>query len=189
MLAFNITQFFLSLNHQLLPHIMDKVELNHKVFTFFKDYLVERKMKYLWNNFLSPFCSVDVGVRQGSSLSPILSALYLSHIFYIFEKHLKILKIPMSIISFIDDGLFISQNKPISHSNANLFCSYNVISSLLMKLRLIVKYGKTEVFHFSRSQEAFNPSLLNLSTIGGLILLLKDSWQYLGFFFNQKLIF
>ena len=46
-LTFDITQFFPSLNHQLPPHIMDKVGLDHKVFTFFKDYLVGRKTKYL----------------------------------------------------------------------------------------------------------------------------------------------
>ena len=91
-LVFNIAQFFLSLNYQLLPHIMDKAGLDCKVSTFFKDYLVGKKRKYLWNNFLSPFCSINVGVGQGSALSPILSAFYLSPIFHIFEKHLKILK-------------------------------------------------------------------------------------------------
>jgi len=103
---------------------------------FFKNYIVKRKTKYLWNGFKSLFCSVDVGIGQGSALLPILSTLYLSSIFYILEKQLEILKIPISIISFVDDGLFISQNKSISHLNATLFYSYNVISSLLTKLSL-----------------------------------------------------
>jgi len=82
--------------------------------------------KHLWNNFQSPFCNVDVSIGQRSVFSPILSALYLSPIFHILEKCLKILKIPISIISFVDDGLFISQNKYISHSNMNLSysCKY-----------------------------------------------------------------
>ena len=41
---------------------MDKVGLDYKVLVFFKNYLVERKTKYLWNGFQSPFCNVDVGV-------------------------------------------------------------------------------------------------------------------------------
>jgi len=90
-LAFDIAQFYPSLNHQLLLCIMNKVGLDHKVFNFFKDYLVERKTRYLWNDFLSLFCSIDVGVGQGS-------ALYISSILHIFEKHLKTLKIPISII-------------------------------------------------------------------------------------------
>ena len=148
---------------------MDKAGLNRKVLTFFKNYLVGRKTKYLWNNFLSPSCSVDVGVRQGS-------ALYLSLVFHILEKHLKNLRIPILIISFVDNSLFISQNKSISHLNANIFCSYNVISSLLMRFRLVVEHGKTEVFHFYRLHGVFNPPPLNLTTIGGPILLPKTSW-------------
>jgi len=157
---------------------MDKEGLNCKVLIFFRNYLVGRKTKYLWNNFLSPFFSVDVGVGQESALSPILSALYFSHIFHILEKHLKNLKIPILIIFFVNDSLFISQNKSISHSNANLFYSYNVISSLLMRFRLVVEHRKTKVFYFSRLHEVFNPPLLNLTTIRGPILLPKTSWQY-----------
>jgi len=144
---------------------------------FFKNYLVGRKTKYLWNDFISPSFNVNVSVRQGSALSPILSALYLSPVFLSLENHLKILKIPIFIISFADNGLFISQNKYkyISHSNANLFCSYNIILSLLMKCGLVVEHGKTDIFHFSRSHRAFNPPLLDLSTLRGPVLLPKET--------------
>ena len=183
-LAFNIVQFFPLLNHQLLSLIIDKVRLDYKVLVFFKNYLVERKTKYLWNGFQSSFCNVDVSVGQRSALSPILSTLYLLSIFHILEKWLKILKIPISIISFVDDGLFISQNKFISYSNLNLFYSYNIISSLLTKFDLVVEYEKTEVFHFTKLHRAFNTSLLDLTPIGGLVLLPKDTWRYLGFLFD-----
>ena len=107
-LAFDIAQFFPSLNHQLLPLILDKVGLDWKISIFFKNYLVGRKTKYLWNDFISPFFNVNIGVGQWSALSPILSALYLLPVFHSFENHLKILKIPISIISFVNNGLFIS---------------------------------------------------------------------------------
>ena len=182
-------QFFLFLNHQLLSLILDKVELDHKILTFFKNYLIGRKTKYLWNEFTSPSFNVNIGVGQRSALSPILSAIYLSPVFLSLENHLKILKIPISIIFLVDNGLFISQNKSISHSNANLFCCYDIISSLLTKCSLVVKHGKTDVFHFSRSHEAFNPPPLDLSSLGGPILLSKDTWRYLGFIFDCKLTF
>ena len=93
------------------------------------------------------------------------------------------------MLSFINDGLFISQHKSISVSNTNLFCCYNIISILLMKFGLIVKHKKTKVFHFSRLQGDFNLSLLNLTLLEGSILLPKSIWWYLSFFFNQKLLF
>jgi len=122
-------------------------------------------------------------------LSPILLVLYLSLLFYILEKYLKNFKIPIFIISFVDDGLFIFQSKSFYISNCYFFCSYNVISNLLKKFSLIVEHFKTEVFHFNRSQNVFNPSFLDLFPIGGTILQLKNMWKYLGFIFNRKLSF
>jgi len=90
-------------------------------------------------------------------------------VFYIFEKRLKNLKIPISIISFVDDGLFISQNKFFHILNSNIFCSYHVISLLLEQFGLVIEHGKTEVFYFSRSQEAFNSPPLDLSILEGSV--------------------
>ena len=156
---------------------------------FFKNYLVGRKTKYLWNNFLSFFFNVNIGVGQGLALSPILSTLYLFSVFHSFKNYLKILKIPIFILSFVDDGLFIFQNKSIFYSNANLFCCYNIILSLLIKYGLIIKHRKTDIFYFSRSHSTFNPPPLDLSPLGGLVLLPKDIWRYLRFIFNHKLTF
>ena len=102
------------------------------------------------------FLNVDVGVGQGSALSSILSSLYLAPILYILEKHLKTLKIPVSILSLVDNGLLIAQSKSLTILNSFLFCSYNIVSSLLKKFSLIMEHGKTEVFHFSRSHGVLN---------------------------------
>ena len=156
---------------------------------FFANYLVKRRTNYLWNDFSSPMFEVNVGVGQGSTLFPILSTLYLSLFLYILENRLKNLQIPISILSFVDNGLFIAQNKSLDISNSHLFCSYNVLSKLLDSFGLVIKHSKTEIFHFSRSQGFFNPPLLNLSLLGGPILRPKDTWKYLGFIFDRKLTF
>jgi len=111
---------------------------------------------------------------QGPALSSILSALYISPVFYILKKHLKNLNIPVSVLSFVDDSLFIVQSKSLTISNTLLFCSYNVIFSLLEKFGLILEYGKIEVFHFSRSHRVFNPSPLDLLEISSLLLISRD---------------
>ena len=189
MLAFDIAQFFPLLNYHILTIILEKVGLDPKVALFFMDYLVKRKTNYNWNELSSPIFKVNVGVGQESVLSPILSALYLSPFLYILEKCLKILKILISFISFVDDGLIIAQNKSIVTLNSQLFCSYNILSKLLDKFGLVVEHSKTDIFHFNRSYRAFNPLLLDLLPIGGPVLKPKDSWKYLGFIFDQKLNF
>jgi len=103
-------------------------------------------------------------VGKGSALFSILSVLYISLIFHILEKHLKILKNSVSILSFVDNSLFIAQNKFLTVSNSILFCSYNVVSSILDKFGLVLEHGKTEVFYFSRAQDVFNPLLSTYQT-------------------------
>jgi len=97
---------------------MKKASFNNHVISFFANYLVDRKMNYYWNNFISPIFNVNIGIGQGSVLLPILSTLYLSPFIYILENRLKNLKILVSIISFVDDGLFISQSNFFDISNS-----------------------------------------------------------------------
>ena len=188
-LAFDISQFFSSLNHHLLTLILVKVGLESGVSSFFANYLVKRKTNYVWNDLISLEFEVNVGVEQGSALSPILLTLYLSPFLYILEKCLENLKIPISILSFVDDGLIIVQNKSIDILNIHLFCSYNVLSKLLIDFSLVIEHGKTEIFHFNRSHGIFEPPPLDLTLLGSLSLCPKNTWKYLGFFFDHKLTF
>ena len=130
-LFFDIVQFFPLLNYYILPCILRKAGFDSKVECFFSNYLVGRKTQYFWNNFSLIFLNVDIGVEQGFALSPILSALYLALVLYILEKHLKILKIPVFILFFVDNGLFVVQSKSFTILNSHLFYSYNITSNLL----------------------------------------------------------
>ena len=150
-LTFDIAQFFLSLNYYLLLLILRKAGCNSKVEWFFSNYLVCKKTQYCWNNISSQFFNIDIGIEWDSALFPILSVLYISLVFHILENYLKIF------------------------SNSFLFYSYNIVSFLLEKFSLILEHGKTEVFHFSRSYEAFNPPSLDLSVLGGPSLRPKNT--------------
>ena len=84
---------------------------------------------------------------------------------------------------------FILQEKTYIKSNAFLFCSYSIITSLFDQFRLAIEHGKLKNFHFSRSTRNFNLFLLDLSPVGGLLLQPKNMWKYLGFVFNRKTFF
>jgi len=154
---------------------LDKAKFNPKISLFFSNYLIGRKIQYLWNNFLSPFFNVNISIGQGSTLFPILSVLYLSPIFHIFKKRAKSLKIPVLFVFFVDNGLFVLQEKTLDKLKSLLFYSYNVMFSLLDQFSLIIEHGKTEFFHFSKSYRIFNPFFLDLSHFGGFILHSKDT--------------
>ena len=174
-LDFNIAQIFPSLNYQLLSCIFNKVDFNPKISRFFQNYLVEQKTKYVCNFFFSSFFNVDVGFSQGLALFSILLALYIALVLYIFENQLKYLKIPISFLSFVNNGSLVSQNKLLTVSNYFPFCNYQIIFSLLNRFSFKLEHRKTEVFYFLRSTGLFNPSPLNISLLGGPILQLKNS--------------
>ena len=53
----------------------------------------------------------------------------------------------------------------------------------------MIEHNKSEVFHFSRATKNFDLSPLDLRSLEGSILWLKDKWRYLGFIFDRKLLF
>ena len=73
--------------------------------------------------------------------------------------------------------------------NLYSFCSYNIILSLLEYFRLVIEYGKSKVFYFSRLHRVFNLPPLNLSYFKDPILKPKNTWKYLSFIFDRKLSF
>ena len=184
-LTFDITQFFPSLNHQFLSLCLKKASLNTNIVWFFNSYHSNYSISYSWNSFTSPPFNINISVGQGSALSPILSALYLAPIIKTFKKRIKNLnkEIPTDILSFVDDGLLISQEKSYPLSNSFLLCSYNIISKILIDASLVMEHNKTEIFHFMRARHPPNPSI-NLTSVGGPIINPKPIWRYLGFFFN-----
>ena len=85
-LAFDIAQFFPSLNHQFLSLCLKKAGLNTNIVWFFNSYHSNCFTLYSWNSFISSPFNVNIGIGQGSALSPILSALYLAPIIKTFKK-------------------------------------------------------------------------------------------------------
>ena len=115
-------------------------------------------------------------MEQRFILSSILSAFYIALIFHIFKKRTKNLLTPIlvSILSFVDNRLFVFQEKSYEKFNATLFYSYNIISSLFNQFNLVIEHDKSKVFYFSRSTKNVNLPLLDLRPLEGFLLKLKD---------------
>jgi len=101
-----------------------------------------------------------------------------------FKKRIKNLKekIPIDILSFVDDRLLISQEKSHNLSLSFLLCSYNIMSKIFLDAGLVMKHSKSEVFHFMRSYHSPN-STINLSSVSSPILTSK---LIFGILFQQE---
>ena len=135
-----------------------------------------------------PFSSLCLSCNLSSSLRSLqihtfsysFCPLYCFHFLYIWKKIKKSLKllslIPVSILLFVDDDLFISQEKSYKKSNTNISYSYNIISSLFKQFNLVIEHNKLEVFHFLRSIKNNNTPSLDLRSLGNPLLQSKDIW-------------
>jgi len=119
-----------------------------------------------------PLFRANVNIDHRSTLSPILSALYIVPIFDIFKKRTQNLlpSIPVSILSLVDDELFISQEKSFMKSNANSFSSHNTISFLFNQFGLTIEHSKSKVFYFSKATKNFDLPSLDLELLGNLLI-------------------
>jgi len=103
--AFDIAQFFSSLNLSMLTAVLWYSGFADCLVDFFSDYLVGRSTQYVWNSLLSHAYDADVGMGQGSTLSPILSALYIVPLLHLFECQAQALNLDTSTLSYVDDGV------------------------------------------------------------------------------------
>ncbi|KAJ3520538.1 hypothetical protein NMY22_g12711 [Coprinellus aureogranulatus] len=147
--AFDITQFFPSINHQFLLAVLRKQGFHPKVATFFASYLVQRFTRYAWNNFVSDPMQADVGVGQGSALSPVLSALVVAPIMKLYR--IKEVGLGTTLITFVDDGTIAAQTDSIEMNCRMLYHAYAFIHALFTAAGLVLEHDKSEAFHFTRA--------------------------------------
>ncbi|CAA7270009.1 unnamed protein product [Cyclocybe aegerita] len=188
-LAFDIAQFFPSINHEMFMAVLRKQGFSPVLVEFFASYLVGHSTVYCWNTFQSDSRSADVGVGQGSALSPVISGLFIAPVMKLF--YIKAAPLNMTLLSFVDDGTILAQSKQLDDNNVGLRKAYKIIYLLFVAFALVLEHDKTKLFHFSRRRDAYNPSLdLGYAPhTGDTPLKPKTYWRYLGFYFDRGLTF
>ena len=180
--AFDLAQYFPSLQHGVIITLLKRMGFAMQVCDFIADYLVGRSTRYAWEGELSPPFETNVGVGQGSALSPILSALYLAPVLW----QASIEAPEAALMSYVDDGTIIVQSKTWDANLTKLRSAYSVVFELTQALGLVLEHDKSEVFHFSRKSGDANP-LVDLGYApftGDTPLRPNTYWRYLGFFFD-----
>jgi len=155
--AFDIAQFFLSLNHDILMVVIQKVGFPPVLGEFFHSYLTGRKTMYKWDDSVSRLFAADIGVGQGSGLSPVLSGLYIGPVMQLFS--FEPISKEVQLLSYVDDGTVLTQSTHLVQNLPKLKKAYGVIYRLLTALGLVLEHDKSEVFHFSRSWGESHPPI------------------------------
>ena len=144
--AFDIVQFFPSLNYSMLTLILRHFGFSDCIIDFFSNYSIGKLTQYSWNLFISSACDANVGVGSDFVHSLILSVLYITPLIHIFELGAQALNLNTSILPFVDDGLLISQGKTYHTTLPELYSSYRVVTNLMVTFGLVTRC------HLSRLQ-------------------------------------
>lgn len=81
-LLLDVSQFFPSIHHGLLAGILRKQGFDSHLCAYFENYLVDRQTRFRFNGATLAPMDFSTGVGQGSSLSPVLTGLYLAPILH-----------------------------------------------------------------------------------------------------------
>lgn len=126
--AFDIAQFSPSINHSVLLEVIACSGFPPCVGNFFCAYLVGRVMTYKWDNFTSGTFPSDVGVGQGSALSPVLSALCLAPVLKLFGR--STIGRWVDLMSYVDDGTLIVSSRKVEDNLPLLKEAYGFVHQL-----------------------------------------------------------
>ena len=189
--AFDIAQFFPSISHPVLLAVMRKMGFPPELVTFFESYLQGRRTRFVWGPEESEWFPSSVGVGQGSAASPILSALMVAPVLFLFDEAAVREGIDVTALSYVDDGLLVVQGKDWDYCYDHLRRAYAIIFQVMTDMGLELEHGKTEVFHFTRRHNDIPPPLdLGFAPFtGDTPLCSRLTWRYLGFWFDRRLSF
>jgi Reverse transcriptase (RNA-dependent DNA polymerase) len=97
----------------------------------------------------------DVGVGQGSALSPVLLSLCLAPILKLFSA--SDIGRQVDVMSYVDDGTLIARSSWLEDNLEPLKEAYGWIYHAFTSLGLVLEHTKSEAFHFTRARG--NPDL------------------------------
>ena len=189
-LAFDVAQFFPSMNHDLLCRILERYGFAPALVTFFRDYLADRSSCFRWGNATSPWFDLPaVGAGQGSALSPILTNIYLSPALHVLcpvsappgQAYIKF---------YVDDGLWTATTPSIQTNCDILAAKHHETKTILARLGLVIEHEKSELMHFACTRLARTQDMqLPLSLSPNEVIRPTTVWRYLGFRLDPKLTF
>ena len=166
---------------------MKELDIDDDLIGWTQSFLTDRSVELVIDGFTNSRQKVELGIPQGSPVSPILFLIYISGVFSIIEEQLP----HVTCVSFIDDLGFLTADRSISK-----------IAKTLEKVgRIALEWGannavtydtsKTEAVLFSKARRQKLAKLLKTRLrIGGeTVLFKKEATRWLGVWLDSHLNF
>ena len=192
MIGFDIAQFFPSINHDLLITICSCCGFSPTFTNWLHAYFLPCSSSFCFGNaFSPPFTCPQVGVGQGSALSPTFSGITATPLMYTlhnyFRSHHKFHHSYFHL--YIDDGNLMVTSPSIDTNLQLIPILYNLTSHTLHQSGLIIEHKKTKGMHFISLYHNDRNKINTPITLPGLPSPITPSTQlrHLGFWLDSCL--
>ena len=188
-LMLDVKGFFDNVNHTRMVLVVHKLGFPPQVTAWVSSFLSDRKAFIKLDGDTSNIHPLDIGVPQGSPVSPVLSIVYASEVL---EKAcarltLSSASIPTSPKGYIDD-IMLSAFSPSAKENATLLSqATEALITDLSTIGMSIDTDKSDLIHFSQSSN--NGDAQAHVLIGNHRVIPRKVVRWLGIYFDSRLTF
>ena len=189
LVLFDIQRFFDNLHVDRLVHLFSSLGFDTQLCEWVRSFLTDRRVTLTINGEESPALLLSHGTPQGSPLSPILSAIYLTPLLRLAESwkfH--------GLTTYVDDGSIFATGPTHKIATDRAASALRSVTEWLSRNGLGIDMDKTEYISFQppRALPRYigeQISSLTLSLPGGRVLSVRqaNSVRYLGIFLQHNL--
>ena len=193
MIGFDVAQFFPSINHELLISICERRGFSPIFIKWLRAYFLPRSSSFRFGNNSSPnFECPQVGVGQGSALSPTFSGIAATPLMYILHNYFR--TFPEFRYSYfhmyVDDGNLMVTSHNIQTNIRLIAHLYALVNDTLHRSGLLIEHEKTEAIHFVHTaNKAERLHIRTPITLPGVPnpIVPTDKLRHLGFWLDPHL--
>jgi ribonuclease HI len=185
-LMFDIKGFFDNIQHGRLLQILRRLGFNPNLCRWIESFLSERIVRIKVDGTVTdPIQLRDIGVPQGSPLSPILAAIYTSPTLNMCHE-----RPGTSLAYYVDDALILAVSSSLEENCAALADAHAAVAGSLLSAGLPTDPQKNELIHFVRKWPERPPRVLIQGADGQPLLVFPAKVvRWLGFYLDHKLCF
>ena len=191
-LAIDISRFFDNVNHKRLVRVVHEMGFPLPIVRWVESFISNRKAAIRLDGVTSEPRPINVGIPQGSPVSPVLSVIYASEIITTLKEAniLTTSGIPLSPRSYIDDYAVLAISCSLQDNLIALDEGLQFVVKALARIGMTCDIKKLDLQHFTRRpSDKDSPSLV--VTIYGerVTVAAPKSMRWLGIFFDRRLSF
>ena len=155
---------------------MQKLGLPIPLIAWTSSFIEDRLLHLSLDGETEKFSKIEVGIPQGSPISPILFLIYTRDLFT---------KLDVQRLSYIDNICLITESIPIQKNVRTLEQAAQELYNLGQNNAIAFDLPKTDLMHFVKSTK----ERLNLVLLDGQIVESKEKVKWLGFYLDPHLTF